>query len=124
MPSLNELATILGDGLITDREIIAAYARDRTAWSDPGEALALARPASTTEVQAIARWSTHHRVPLVPRGAGSGISGGATASNGALIVSFERMQQIIEIDAAAMLARVQPGVLNAALKSAVEVHGL
>jgi len=124
MPNLNELATILGEGLITDREIVAAYARDRTAWSDPGEPLALARPTSTTEVQAIARWSTHHRVPLVPRGAGSGISGGATASDGALIVSFERMQQIIEIDPLAMLARVQPGLMNAALKSAVEPHGL
>jgi glycolate oxidase len=124
MSSLNELAAILGEGLSTDREIIEGYRRDRTTWAEPGEPLALVRPRSTAEVQAIARWSTLHGVPLVPRGAGSGISGGATASDGALIVSFERMQQIIEIDAAAMLARVQPGVMNASLKLAVEAHGL
>jgi glycolate oxidase len=124
MSSLQELAAILGEGLITDREVIDGYRRDRTAWAEPGEPLALVRPTSTAEVQAIARWSTRHRVPLVPRGAGSGISGGATASDGALIVSFERMQQIIEVDPAAMLARVQPGAINAALKVAVEAHGL
>jgi glycolate oxidase len=124
MSKLQGLAALLGDGLITDREVIEGYRRDRTTWAQVGEPLAVVRPASTAEVQAIARWSTAQRVPLVPRGAGSGISGGATASDGALIVSFERMQQIIEIDSAAMIARVQPGVLNATLRAAVEPHGL
>ncbi|HET8938628.1 MAG TPA: FAD-linked oxidase C-terminal domain-containing protein [Polyangiales bacterium] len=124
MANLHELAALLGDGLITDREIIEGYRRDRTAWAEVGEPLAVVRPETTAEVQAIARWSTQHRVPLVPRGAGSGISGGATASDGALIVSFERMQKILEIDTAALLARVQPGVLNSALKTAVAEHGL
>ncbi|MET0343154.1 MAG: FAD-linked oxidase C-terminal domain-containing protein [Polyangiales bacterium] len=124
MSSLHELAAILGEGLITDPEVVEGYRHDRAAWAVAGQPLALARPASTEEVQAIARWSTRHRVPLVPRGAGSGISGGATASDGALVVSFERMAHIVEVDPAAMLARVQPGVLNAALKVAVEAHGL
>jgi glycolate oxidase len=124
MSALNELAASLAEGLVTDRDVLEGYRRDRATWAQAGQPLALARPQSTAEVQAIARWSTRHRVPLVPRGAGSGISGGATASDGALIVSFERMQQIVEVDPAAMLARVQPGVLNAALKTAVEPHGL
>lgn len=124
MSNLSELADVLGEGFTTDREVIEGYRRDRTAWAEIGEPLALVRPMSTAEVQAIARWSSRHRVPLVPRGAGSGISGGATASDGALIVSFERMQQIVEIDEAAMLARVQPGVMNAALKAAVDARGL
>jgi FAD/FMN-containing dehydrogenase len=64
MSSLDELAGILGEGLITDREVIDGYRRDRTAWAVPGEPLALVRPASTAEVQAVARWSTRHRVPL------------------------------------------------------------
>jgi glycolate oxidase len=124
MFSLNELAAILGEGLITDREVIEGYRRDRATWAAAGQPLALVRPMSTAEVQSIARWATCHRVPLVPRGAGSGISGGATASDGALIVSFERMQRILEVDPAAMLARAQPGVLNATLKVAAEAHGL
>jgi glycolate oxidase len=124
MSCLKELAAALGDGLVEDPEVVDAYRRDRTTWAEVGTPLALARPRSTAEVQAIARWSTRHRIPLVPRGAGSGISGGATARDGALIVSFERMARIVEIDAAAMLARVQPGVLNAALKGAVAEHGL
>ncbi|MET0283466.1 MAG: FAD-linked oxidase C-terminal domain-containing protein [Polyangiales bacterium] len=123
MSSLHELA-FLGDGLITDPEVIEGYRRDRTTWAEPGVPLALVRPRSTYEVQAIARWSTKHRVPLVPRGAGSGISGGATASDGALIVSFERMKQIVELDSVAMLARVQPGVMNAELKRAASEQGL
>lgn len=121
---LHELTDSLAEAPITDREVIEGYRHDRAAWAKAGEPLALVRPASTAEVQVIARWSTRHRVPLVPRGAGSGISGGATASDGALVVSFERMQKIVEVDSAAMLARVQPGVLNAALKAAVAEHGL
>ncbi|HEX6242533.1 MAG TPA: FAD-linked oxidase C-terminal domain-containing protein [Polyangiales bacterium] len=124
MSTLKELGDVLGDGLVTDRDVIEGYRRDRAAWANAGQPLALVRPASTAEVQAVARWSTRHRVPLVPRGAGSGISGGATASDGALIVSFERMQRLVEIDPASMLARVQPGVLNGALKAAVAPHGL
>ena len=121
---LSELAGMLGDGLVTDPEIMEGYRYDRAPCVKAGVPLALVRPRSTAEVQEIARWSARHRVPIVPRGAGSGISGGASASDGALIVSFERMQQIVEIDSAAMLARVQPGVFNAALKAAVAVDGL
>ncbi len=124
MTSLSELAAVLGTGLVTDPEIIEGYRHDRAPWAKAGVPLALVRPTSTAEVQAIARWSSRHRVPMVPRGAGSGISGGATASDGALIVSFDQMQKIVEVDSAAMLARVQPGVLNAALKAAVEPEGL
>ncbi|HKU43976.1 MAG TPA: FAD-linked oxidase C-terminal domain-containing protein [Polyangiales bacterium] len=122
--ALSELHAVLGDGLLTDPDVIESYRRDRTTWAAVGQPLAVARPASTAEVRAIARWATRHRTPIVPRGAGTSISGGACASDGCLVLSFERMNRILAIDEAAMLAVVQPGVLNEALKLAVAERGL
>jgi glycolate oxidase len=62
MSNLNELKALLDDGLITDRDVIEGYRRDRTAWAEVGEPLAVVRPGTTAEVQAIARWSTRQRV--------------------------------------------------------------
>jgi glycolate oxidase len=75
------------------------------------------------QVQDTVRWAARHRVPVVPRGAGSGLSGGATAVEGGLIVSLERMRGI-EIDPAARIATVQPGSLNIEVKAAAAEHGL
>ena len=91
---------------------------------DGGQPLAIARPASTAEVQALVAWARARRVALVPRGAGTGVAGGANASAGCVVVSFERMTRIIEIDAAAMIAVVQPGVLNVEVKNAARDVGL
>lgn len=124
MDALSELADIIGDGLLTDPDVLESYRRDRAAWAPAGIPLAVARPASTRDVQEIARWATRHRVAIVPRGAGTGISGGASAHDGCLVLSFERMNRIIAIDDAAMLAVVQPGVLNATLKLAAAEHEL
>ena len=64
------------------------------------------------------------RVPIVPRGAGSGLSGGSAGIEGALTIAFTAMNRIIEIDAENLVAVVQPGIINAALKAAVAEHGL
>jgi glycolate oxidase len=122
--ALSELQTSFGDALVIDPEIMETYRRDRAPWAASELPLAVARPTHTTQVQELARWSTRHHIALVARGAGTGISGGASALAGSVVVSFERMQQIIAIDDAAMLAVVQPGVLNETLKLAAEVHGL
>jgi glycolate oxidase len=124
MKALEELAALLGESLVTDRDVVEGYRRDRAVWGPAGVAAALARPRSTAEVQSLARWATRHRVPLVARGAGSGVSGGASAIDSCVMVSFERMNQILELDEAAMLAVVQPGVLNVELKNAAQVRGL
>jgi glycolate oxidase len=86
--------------------------------------LALVRPKTTEQVQALARWATERRVPIVPRGAGTGVAGGANALDGCVVLSFERMNAILEIDAAGMCALVQPGVLNVELKRAAAEQGL
>ncbi|MDC0680845.1 FAD-binding oxidoreductase [Sorangium atrum] len=124
MNPLDELALILGDGLVTDRDIMEGYRRDQALWAPGGWPIAVARPASTAQVQALAQWATRHRTALVPRGAGTGVAGGATATDGCVVVSFERMNRILAIDEAAMLAVVQPGVLNGELKAAAHERGL
>ena len=105
----------------TDRE---SYRRDETAHFEPGLPLAVALPSSTDEVAAIMRLATEHGVPVVPRGAGSGLSGGSAGVDGALTVALTRMNKIIEIDADNLVAVVQPGVINADLKAAVAKEGL
>jgi glycolate dehydrogenase FAD-linked subunit len=105
----------------TDRE---SYRRDETAHFEPGLPLAVALPSSTEEVATIMRVATKHRVPVVPRGAGSGLSGGSAGIEGALTVALTRMNQIVEIDRENLVAVVQPGVINAELKAAVAKEAL
>src|SRR5256885_1583960 len=84
----------------------------------------VALPRSTAEVQAIVRAAQVAGVPIVARGAGTGISGGAVPSRGGLIVSLARMNRVLEIDAANRCAVVQPGVVNLDLSKVTEPYGL
>ena len=125
MPFLEALRASLPDlRLLTDVGDRESYRRDETAHLDPGLPLAVALPTTTAQVAELLRCAAEHRVPIVPRGAGSGLSGGSAGIDGALTVAFTRMNQIIEIDAANMVAVVQPGVINADLKKAVAAEGL
>ncbi|MFJ1460136.1 FAD-binding oxidoreductase [Nocardia sp. N2S4-5] len=120
----NTLAAQLPDGvLVTDPDVLTGYRQDRAL--DPAAAMpaALLRPRTTEQVATILRWAHEHRVPVVPRGAGTGLSGGATAQAGALLLSTERMRDIT-VDPVTRTAVVQPGLLNAEVKRAVAEHGL
>ena len=110
--------------LLTDTADRESYRRDETSHWEPGLPLAVALPATTDEVATIMRAATEHRVPVVPRGAGSGLSGGAAGVEGALTVALTRLNAIVEIDRANLVAVVQPGVINADLKAAVAGEGL
>jgi len=105
-------------------DVPESYLRDCADWVPAGEPRGLARPRNTEELQALARWATRHGVPLVPRGAGTGVAGGANAVDGCVIVSFERMNSILELNEAGMYAVVEPGVLNVELKNAARERGL
>jgi glycolate oxidase len=120
---MNHLSELDGF-LVTDRDVLEGYRRDAANWAAAGVPLALARPQNTEQVQTLARWASQHRVPLVPRGAGTGVAGGANAVDGCVIVSFERMNAILELNEAAMYAVVQPGVLNVELKRAAHERDL
>src|SRR5439155_236496 len=85
---------------------------------------AVVLPERTSDVAALARFCHEHAVPIVPRGAGTGLSGGAIPVEGGVVVSFARMARILEIDVPNLRAVVQPGVINLHLSTAVAPHGL
>jgi glycolate oxidase len=124
MSALDELRAMLGDRIVTDRDVLQSYTRDSARGAAYDEPRALLRATCTEDVQTLARWATRHRVAIVPRGAGTGVVGGANASRGCIVLSFERMNRILELDENAMYAVVQPGVINAELKQAASKHGL
>ncbi|OMC45824.1 FAD-linked oxidase [Mycolicibacterium fortuitum] len=118
------LISELSDGVVvTDPDILASYRQDRAADPGAGTPLAVVRPTRTEEVQTVLRWAGEHRVAVVPRGAGTGLSGGATALNGGIVLSTEKMRDIT-VDPVTRTAVVQPGLLNAEVKKAVAAHGL
>ncbi|WP_168706618.1 FAD-binding oxidoreductase [Gordonia paraffinivorans] len=120
----SSLAATLPDGMvITDPDILAGYRQDRAADPDAGTPLALVRPTSTAEVQETVRWCASNRVPIITRGAGTSLSGGATAVDGAIMLSTEKMRDIV-IDRPTRTAIVQPGMLNAEVKAAAAAAGL
>ena len=123
MTGLDALRTDLGaDGVITDRDVLDAHRQDR-ALTDAGWPLALVRPRSTEDVQAVLRWASATGTPVVTRGAGTGLSGAAAAVDGCLVLSTVRMRDL-RIDADDLVALVQPGVVNAELKAAAREQGL
>ena len=121
---LRRLRGIVGpDYVIVDPDRLVVYESDGlTAYREVPSAVVL--PGTTDEVQAVVRALHEADIPFVPRGSGTGLSGGALAINGAVVVGTARMNKILEIDAANRLARVQPGVINARLTQATQPFGL
>lgn len=119
-----ELVASLPEGVVaTTPEALEKYRHDWAHDPDAGMPCATVRAESAAHVQVAIRWAASHGIPVVPRGAGSGLSGGASAIEGGLVVSLERMTAI-EIDPAARCAVVEPGAFNAAVKKAAAEHGL
>ena len=104
-----------------DRE---SYRNDETSYLKAGLPLAVALPTSTAEVATLVRLAGEHRIPIVPRGAGTGLSGGAAGIEGGLTIALTRMDQILEIDRENLVVVTQPGILNAELKKRVAAEGL
>ncbi|MFI6326088.1 FAD-binding oxidoreductase [Nonomuraea sp. NPDC050556] len=107
-----------------DPDVVAAYSRDQAAWAPVGRAAVLVRAADTDEVRRVVEVCAAHGVPIVPRGAGTGLSGGANAVDGCVVLALDGMNRILEIDEREQLAVVQPGVVNDDLRAAVAEHGL
>jgi glycolate oxidase len=120
----DELAATLSEGVVvTDPDVMDAYRRDRALTIEPGRPPAGGRAGSVEDVVATLRVAGRHRTPVVTRGAGTGLSGGATALDGCIVLSTRAMDSIA-VDPVAMVARVQPGALNAEVKAAAAEHGL
>jgi glycolate oxidase len=121
---LDELVAALPAGVVTTAPAtLENYRHDWSRDAGAGTPLAVVRAENASHVQAAVRWAARHRVPVVPRGAGSGLSGGSSAVDGGIVLSLERMRSI-EIDTASRVAVVQPGAFNAEVKAAAAEHGL
>jgi glycolate oxidase len=117
------IAALPADAVITDPELMNNYRFDWARDPNAGMPLAVVRPRSTAEVQAVLRWASANQVPVVPRGAGSGLSGGSSAVDGGLVLSMDRMRAVT-IDSTTRVAIVEPGALNSDVKAAARAHGL
>ena len=110
--------------IVTDPDILGSYVRDRSTGSAAGEPFAVVFPRSTEHVASILRAAHEHRVPVVPRGAGSGLTGGSNAIDGSLVVCMERMRDVLDVNVADGYVETQPGVMNTDLREHVREHGL
>ena len=109
--------------LLTEPGDLEHYGRDWTRRWTPAP-LAIALPASIDEVQAIVRWANDVSVALVPSGGRTGLSGGAVAANGELVLSLERMNRVLDFNAVDRTLTVQPGITLQAVHDASAEHGL
>lgn len=110
--------------VVIDRDVVRSLSQDQAAWAPVGEAAAVVHAHSTEEVRRVVEVCLRHGVPVVPRGAGTGLSGGANATDGCVVLSLEAMANIVRIDPLERLAVVQAGVVNDDLRAAVAAHGL
>ena len=109
--------------LKTDPADLEHYGRDWTRRWTPAP-LAIALPGSIEEVQAVVRWACRHQVAVVPSGGRTGLSGGAVAANGELVVSLERMNRVLDFNAVDRTLTVQPGIALEAVHNAARERGL
>ncbi|MFD4576486.1 FAD-binding oxidoreductase [Streptomyces sp. NPDC058417] len=128
-PPHAELIERLRDGLpaeavLTDPDVTAAYAHDMASFCPAGAPAAVVLPRTVEQVQHVMRTATALRVPVVPQGARTGLSGGANATDGCIALSLTKMDRILEISPVDRIAVVEPGVVNAVLSRAVGEYGL
>lgn len=117
-----ELAAVFGDGWLTDPGERLAYAYDNSRRQSLPDAVAL--PRTREQAQALVRACRRHRVPVIARGRGTNTTGASVPVAGGVVVSFERMDRILEIRPGDRCAVVEPGVLNGDLQAALKPHGL
>jgi glycolate oxidase subunit GlcD len=114
----------LGTAVTTDEEERSASRADRSGWVAAGLPLAIVHATTVAEVQATLRIATELGVPVVPRGAGTGLAGGATGGEGSIVLNLAGMNRILEIRPDDELAVVEAGVINQDLNDALADHGL
>ena len=118
-----QLETLLGAEFVrTDDQSRTVYGTDALKRGHPADVVVL--PKNTSEVAAVVRLCAEHRIPMVPRGGGTGYTGGSVPTSGGVVISLERMNRILEIDEANLIAVVEPNVVTGDLQDAVEARGL
>ncbi|MGW2367490.1 FAD-binding oxidoreductase [Streptomyces sp. NPDC001667] len=117
-------ASLPEEAVLTDPDVTTSYANDMASFCEAGRPAVVVLPRTVEHVQHIMRTATAHRVPVVPQGARTGLSGAANASDGCIVLSLVKMDRILEIDPVERIAVVEPGIVNAALSRAVAEQGL
>ncbi|MBD3286218.1 FAD-binding protein, partial [candidate division WOR-3 bacterium] len=117
------LKVLLGEKVSIQPETLERYSRDETSHlAAKPEAVVFA--ADTADVSKLLKFCSEKKIPVTPRGQGTGVSGGALPVEGGVLLTLERMNRILEIDTANRMAVVQPGVITGELQEAVEERGL
>jgi glycolate oxidase len=123
--TVRELAgNVDAEVIITDPDVMAGYVRDQAPRLPAGAPAAVVTPRTTAEVAAVVSVAALLGVPIVPRGGGSGLAGGANAIENCVVVSLHRMDSVVHIDAFEQLIVVQPGVITADVRRAAAAHQL
>lgn len=110
--------------VVTDPALLESYRHDNSPFDASPLPTAVVLPESTAEVAIVLRAASLRGVPVVTRGAGSGLAGGASSTAACVVLSTRRLDQVIEIDPTDRIARVQPGVITGDLRSRVQQRGL
>lgn len=126
MSYIEELRSLLGSSatIIDDPSILPSYAKDQSQIADWALPACVLIAHTTEEISIAVKFAVERGMPIVPRGAGSGLAGGANSLRGALVISLEKMNQILDIDRENLIARVQPGVINSELDARAADVGL
>ncbi len=124
MDVVHHLSTALPGLVQTDPSVLQMYRADRSGHLASGTALAVVQARTVEDVQTVCRIAHEHRTPVVTRGAGTGLSGGAIAGAGEIILSMTSMTRILEVSADNRLAVVEPGILNGDLNRELAKQGM
>jgi glycolate oxidase len=118
------LKSALGDAVSTDAADLAITQADKSGHVSNAPPLAVVTARGLTDVQDTLRLASAHGVPVVTRGAGTGLAGGAVGGEGEIVLSTLAMNRILEVSPEDELAVVEPGIINSDLNKQLEPHGL
>jgi len=126
MSDVAKLQELLGNdvALITDPDITTSYSRDQAPFAPSAPPLAVLLAKNVAEISTTLRFANEQKIPVVTRGAGSGLAGGANATADSIVISLEKMNRIISVDTENLIARVEAGVINLNLDTHVKELGL
>ncbi len=121
---LKELQSMLTVPIKYDEETLERYSKDETAELKAVKPEVVVFPVSTEEVSGVMKFANRYSIPVTPRGAGTGLSGGAVPAFHGIVMSLEKMNRILDFDAANMMITVEPGVITGEIQKLADRHGL
>ncbi len=121
---IKRLRSIVGyENVKTDYDEVERYSKDETSSVEPSLPSAVVFVTNAQQVSEVLKVANQHKIPVTPRGAGTGLSGGAIPTKGGIVLSLERMNHILELDLENMVVVVEPGVITDEIQKLAEEHG-